>query len=88
MRKEHPARVLPGDEIHLLTGFILCLLSFFESSSYKKLANMFAAKTPNAFPTRNTMPMIPFAMNSSLILFSDFSLKIGDAKSRAIPMKP
>ena len=53
-----------------------------------KLTNMFMAKIPNAFPTRNAIPIAPFATNNHFMPRSDLLAKIGAIDNRAIPMKP
>lgn len=53
-----------------------------------KLARMFTMKMPKAFPSRNPIPITPFAINSNFMARSDFSDNAGAAHSREIPMNP
>ncbi len=58
------------------------------STPHMKLASMFITKKPAALPNRNPMPMMPFAMNSHFMERSVFAIKVADAQSRDMPMKP
>ena len=53
-----------------------------------KLTSIFTIKMPNALPTRNSIPIIPFAANNHLIVRSVLLLKIGVPAKRESPIKP